>query len=208
MDLRNIMNSDATSAAKPPPPPLQQSPLRQNSEPVISPRPSEYSTPGPSYQSNHFARPQPPSLQPTQHSPSASSAYSSTRSPFQYNSSLPPNGVPPSHYAQSPPPQTYQTRESNPLTPASPAVYTQPSLASPYTPQTNSATQQQQKQQQSYFNQHPGSQPAHAASIPQSSFTYPPHASESPRPVSAQRPLQPQQISPPPLHNVHSLVHR
>ncbi|KAF3398755.1 mRNA-capping enzyme subunit beta [Talaromyces pinophilus] len=199
MDLRNIMNNDASSAAKPPPPPpsLQQSPLRQNSESVITPRPNEYSTPGLSYQSNHFARPQPPSLQPTQHSPSASSAYSSTRSPFQYNSNLPPNGGTPSHYAQSPPPQPYQTRESNPLTPASPAVYTQPSLASPYTPQTNSATQQQQKQQQSYFNQYPASQPVHAAPIPQSSFTYP-HASESPRPVNAQRPLQPQHISPPP----------
>jgi hypothetical protein len=198
MDLRNIMNNDASSAAKPPPPSLQQSPLRQTSEPAITPRPSEYSTPGPSYQTNHFARPQPPSLQSTQQSPSASSAYSSTRSPFQYNSNLPPNGGHPPHYAQSPPPQPYQTRESNPLTPASPAVYTQPSLASPYTPQTNSANQQQQKQQQSYFNQYPGSQPAHAAPIPQSNFTYPPHASESPRPVNAQRPLQPQQISPPP----------
>lgn len=200
MDLRNIMNNDASGAAKPPPPPpsLQQSPLRQNSEPVTTPRPSEYATSGPSYQSNHFARPQPPSLQPTQHSPSASSAYSSTRSPFQYNSNLPSNGGPPSHYAQSPPPQTYQSRESNPLTPASPAVYTQPSLASPYTPQTNSATQQQQKQQQSYFNQYPVPQPAHSTPGPQSNFTYPPHASESPRPVNAQRPLQPQHISPPP----------
>lgn len=202
MDLRNIMNNDASSAAKPPPPPpsLQQSPLRQNSEPLITPRPNDYSTPGPSYQSNNFARPQPPSLQPTQHSPSASSTYSSTRSPFQYNSNLPPNGghPHPSHYAQSPPPQPYQSRDSNPLTPASPAVYAQPSLASPYTPQTSSATQQQQNQQQSYFTQYPVPQPAHPAPGPQSNFAYPPHAGESPRPGSAQRPLQPQHISPPP----------
>ncbi|EEA21916.1 mRNA-capping enzyme subunit beta [Talaromyces marneffei ATCC 18224] len=197
MDLRNIMNNDASNAAKPQPPSLQQSPLRQNSEPIFAPRPNEVSTPGPSYQSNHFARPQPPSIQP-QHSPSVSSAYSSTQSPFQYNSSIPANGGPPPHYSQSPPPQPYQTRDSGPVTPASPAVFTQPSLASPYTPRTNSASQQQQKQQQSYFNQYPAPPPAHSASGPQSNFTYPPHASESPRPVNTQRPPQHQQISPPP----------
>lgn len=191
MDLRTIMNtSDGSAAAKPPPPPSQQSPARQNSEPINTTRQNEVSTPGPSYQTAYLARPSQPSIQPPQHSPSPSATYISTQSPYQYKSTATLSGGAPSHHVQSSPPPTYQQipRDSNPVTPASPAVFAPPPpLASPYTPHSSSSTQQQQP---SYFSHYPGPQSAH-------SYSPQPHPSESPLAVNAQQPFQPhQQISP------------
>jgi mRNA capping enzyme, beta chain len=194
MDLRSIINTDASGAAKPQPPPSQHTPARHPSEPLGTPRP-EVLTPGPSYQSGYFARPPQPSIQPPHHSPSASSAHISTQSPYQYNSTASLAGGPHSSHAQSSPPPTYQLAPRD-STPASPAVFAQPSLASPYTPQSASSTQQQQ----SYFNHYPGPQSAQHVPGPHSAHGYSPqpYASESPRPVNAQHPFQPQQqISPP-----------
>ncbi|KAL1966429.1 hypothetical protein VTN77DRAFT_4571 [Rasamsonia byssochlamydoides] len=175
MDLRTIMNNDASGVANSSPSTSQQSPVRQqSSDPFNTPRQNEASTPGSSYQAGYFARPpQPPPLQPPHRSPGGSSTYSSAQSPYQYNSASTLSAGAQSQHAQSP------SRAYPPVaTPASPAVYNQPqgpSLASPYTPQSvNSAPHQQQ--QQSYFS-HQGSQ----------------SLQDSPRATSAQQPFPPQQ---------------
>lgn len=162
MDLRTIMNNDASGVTDPSPSTSQQSPAcRQSSDPFSTPRQNDASTLGSSYQAGYFSRPpQPPPLQPPHHSPGGSSTYSSVQSPYQYNSASTLSAGAQSHHAQSPshayPPVS---RDAHPVTPASPAVYSQPqgpSLASPYTPQSvNSAPHHQQ--QQSYFS-HQGSQ--------------------------------------------------
>lgn len=207
MDLRNIMNNDAGSATKLQPSPIQQSPSRQISDIPSAARPSELSTPSPTYASNPFARPQPPPLPPHQHSPGAASTYSSSRSPFQYNLNLPLNGATAasSPYVQTPPPPSYHIRDSHPgSTPASPAIFTQPAGPLPYTPQASTPHAQQQNPQQqssSYFTQHHGSQPSNPGPSSQASFAYPTQLSESPHMVTAPRPplqAQQQQISPPP----------
>ncbi|KAH8700178.1 CYTH-like domain-containing protein [Talaromyces proteolyticus] len=203
MDLRSMLNSDANGGAKShPSPSLQSSPARQSSEPLSTPRPTDVQTPGASsYQHGYFSRPpQPPPLQPPQHSPVASAPYSSTQSPYQYSSASSITGGPQSHHVQSPS-QTYPPghRDSHPVAPASPAVYAQPPLASPYTPQSSSASQLLQKQQQSYFAHHQGPQPLQYVPVPSSRSSHSSHASESPHSAHVQQTFPPQrQFSPHP----------
>ncbi|QKX53690.1 uncharacterized protein TRUGW13939_00770 [Talaromyces rugulosus] len=197
MDLRSMLNSDA----RPRSPPQQTSPARQNSDPlnpVEYARPNDAQTPGSSYQPGYYSRPpQPPPLQPPRQSPVASTAYPSLQSPYQYNSTSSVSGGPPPHHAQSPS-QSYPppSRDPHPVTPASPAVYAQPPLASPYTPQSAPPVQHQQKQQQSYFSHHQGTQHVQYPPGPPSRSSHSSHASESPHQQSF--PPQQHQFSPPP----------
>lgn len=197
MDLRSMLNSDA----RPRSPPQQPSPARQKSDQRNSAeysRPADAQTPGSVYNSGYYSRPpQPPPLQPPRQSPIASSAYPPPlQSPYQYNSNSSIGGGPPPQHAQSPSqPYPPPSRDGHPVTPASPAVYAQPSLASPYTPQPAPSIQHQQKQQQPYFSHPSGSQHAQYPPGSASRSSHSSHASESPHQQSL--PQQQHQFSPP-----------
>lgn len=198
MDLRTIMNSDASGAAKPQSAAPRQSPARRmSSEPFHTPKLNESSTPGPSLPSGYFTRPPPPPpLQPPQLSPDGSSSYGSVQSPYQHNSASTVSAGPHSQHAQSPS-QGYpqSVRDAHPVTPASPALYNQQTvpLASPYTPQSaNSAAHQHQQQQQSYFT-HQGTLPLQYVTASPSRPLYSSYPRDSPRAIGVQQQIPSQQ---------------
>ncbi|KAL2870245.1 putative mRNA capping nucleoside-triphosphatase [Aspergillus lucknowensis] len=179
MDLRTIMNNDATGSSRPPPsPPFRRSPaqlIRKPSEPIY---PSHDSSTYPSGYPNGPPH-QPPQLQRAQTSPDQSSPYRSLQSPHQYHPTSSLNiGAQPQR-GPSPPPAPYgpSTRRDSF---AAPVPYSLPQ----HHPQHQSPIAPQRTQSiQSVLT--PYSPASHA---------FPPR--ESP-PASTSQPYPPQQFSPP-----------
>ncbi|KAF7122453.1 hypothetical protein CNMCM5793_000478 [Aspergillus hiratsukae] len=161
MDLRTIMNSDATGTTNAAPAPSQQSLSRTES--VYPPRQPQHVTASPSSSSpSHppgFQQqpPPPPPLQRPHASPERSSSYGSIQSPFQYHSASALSAGAQSQRGQSPPlpAPPYASSGSRDSYSASASYNTAAPLASPYTPQPASSAGPfpEQQQQQSYFAQ-------------------------------------------------------
>jgi len=204
MDLRTIMNSDASGGANNASPPLQRSPIQQpGPETLYNHQQNEASPSGPSYQAAYLGRPpQPPPLQPPHRSPDGSSSYASAQSPYRYNSVSSLGGGTHSQHDQSPaqssPSYPSVSRDAYIANAANSAVYNQQPpgpLASPYTPQSISAGQQPQQQQSYFSNQR--SQSIQSVLSPSSPYSYSYLSRESPHPAGSQQGLQqPQQFSP------------
>jgi hypothetical protein len=155
MDLRTIMNSDASGVAQNPPA-LQPSPARPpGPDRFNNSQQDEVSTPGFSYKTGYLGRPpQPPPLQPPHRSPSGSSSYGSTQSPYQYNSASTLSAGAQSQHPQSPAHASQSFSSSSRDAQSAKSAIFNPQhvtpLASPYTPQSG-------QYQSSYFS-HQGSQ--------------------------------------------------
>ncbi|KAE8152607.1 CYTH-like domain-containing protein [Aspergillus avenaceus] len=149
MDLRTIMNNDATGSSEGPPSVPHQSPSqtsRKPSDPIYAPRDQRTA----SYPSAYPTHPQqPPPLQPPHTSPERSSSYGSLQSPYQYQPPPAPNASAQSQRVPSPPPYG-SSRDSY-------SAYGHP--------------QQQQQQQQSPFAQQ-RSQSIQSVLTPSSTSTY------------------------------------
>lgn len=138
MDLRTIMNSDATGTSDAAPAPSQQSLSRTES--VYPPRQPQNVTASPSSSSSSHppgSQQQPPPLQRPHASPERSSSYGSIQSPFQYHSASALSAGAQSQRGQSPPPPAppFASSGSRDSYSASASYNTAASLASPYTPQ-------------------------------------------------------------------------
>ncbi|KAK9549839.1 hypothetical protein V6Z88_003127 [Aspergillus fumigatus] len=207
MDLRTIMNSDATGTSDAAPAPSQQSLSRTES--VYPPRQPQNVTASPSSSSSSHppgSQQQPPPLQRPHASPERSSSYGSIQSPFQYHSASALSAGAQSQRGQSPPPPAppFASSGSRDSYSASASYNTAASLASPYTPQPASSTGPfpEQQQQQSYFAQQRSQSiqdsPSSAASQshPSQLFSPPAHGSLPGTPRASATTSLPRQTTP------------
>ncbi|KNG82855.1 putative mRNA capping nucleoside-triphosphatase [Aspergillus nomiae NRRL 13137] len=176
MDLRTIMNNDASGTSDAPPTAPPQSPSqvsRKPSDPMYAPRDQQRTSSYPSAYSSH--PPQPPPLQRPHASPERSSSYGSLQSPYQYH---PPSAqVAGAQSQRGPSPPPYGSSASR----DSFSTYGHP--------------QQQPQQQQSPFAQQ-RSQSIQSVLTPSSTSTYSFHPRESP-PAAASQSYPSQQFPPP-----------
>ncbi|EAW10318.1 putative mRNA capping nucleoside-triphosphatase [Aspergillus clavatus NRRL 1] len=211
MDLRTIMNTDATGTASAASAPSQQSPSRAES--VYPPRQPQPATASPassasSYPPGYNAQQQPSQPAPLQRSrasPERSSSYGSIQSPYQPHSTAAVSAGAQPQRGQSPPPPpppppAYASASSRDSYSA-PTGYSNQQhastarLASPYTPQpASSAGPFAEQQQQSYFAQQ-RSQSIQSVLSPQSAPSHSFHPRESPSVAPQSHPSQ--QFSPP-----------
>ncbi|KOC08878.1 putative mRNA capping nucleoside-triphosphatase [Aspergillus flavus] len=175
MDLRTIMNNDASGTSDAPSTAPLQSPSqvsRKPSDPMYAPRDQQRTSSYPSAYSSH--PPQPPPLQRPHASPERSSSYGSLQSPYQYHPPSAQIAGAQSQRGPSPPPYgSSASRDSF-------STYGHP---------------QQHQQQQSPFAQQ-RSQSIQSVLTPSSTSTYSFHPRESP-PAVASQPYPSQQFSPP-----------